>query len=168
MLKVDLGRVERRGRVEIDARLPADDPVREAAGLSQADGLWIRLVAQRAGADLLVRGRLSGVAVQQCRRCLREVRSPIDEELVLLFRPGLSAQEAEAAEVYTFPERARELDLTDAVREHAILAVPAFPVCSESCLGLCPRCGADLNQGPCGCDETGGDRRWAALRQHGR
>jgi uncharacterized protein len=33
--------------------------------------------------------------------------------------------------------------------------VPIAPHCREDCQGLCPRCGADLNQGPCGCERAG-------------
>jgi len=42
-----------------------------------------------------------------------------------------------------------------ALREELALAVDVYPLCREDCRGLCPRCGADLNQGPCPCQETG-------------
>jgi len=67
-------------------------------------------------------------------------------------------------EAYPLPERDREVDLMPGLREHVILAVPEFPLCSELCRGLCPRCGADLNQGPCGC-EAPPDSRWAGLER---
>ena len=58
---------------------------------------------------------------------------------------------------------ARSLDLRPAVREEWLLAAPAFVLCREDCKGLCPRCGADLNEGPCSCTKTEIDPRWASL-----
>ena len=66
---------------------------------------------------------------------------------------------------YPLPSRATELDLTDAIREHAILAVPRFVLCAETCRGFCPRCGVNLNTGTCECEPEGMDERWAALKR---
>jgi uncharacterized protein len=42
--------------------------------------------------------------------------------------------------------------------------VPHFVECRPDCKGLCPRCGANLNDGPCTCPpET--DVRWDALKR---
>ena len=166
MLKVDLGQLQRRGRIRIDAAVPADDQLWDQVGLRPARELEARLEAQRAGRDVIVRGTLHGEIVQECRRCLGEVQSPLDEEVTLLYRPGLTEAEAEAGAVYAMAERSQELDLGPAVREHVILAAPQYPVCRESCRGLCPRCGADLNLVSCGCAEERTDPRWSALRQH--
>ena len=43
------------------------------------------------------------------------------------------------------------LDLGEAVRQYTLLALPMKPVCRETCAGLCPCCGTNLNHGPCGC-----------------
>lgn len=57
-----------------------------------------------------------------------------------------------------------ELDLDEVVTSDFILAMEPKNLCAEDCKGLCPRCGADLNLGPCACaPET--DPRWAALSQ---
>ena len=58
----------------------------------------------------------------------------------------------------------KEIDLSGAVRESILLAVPPAPVCSDDCKGLCPKCGEDLNQGECGCDRNVPDPRWDALK----
>lgn len=42
------------------------------------------------------------------------------------------------------------LDLGDLVNDYAVLAVPMKPVCSPNCQGLCPVCGANLNETQCG------------------
>ena len=41
--------------------------------------------------------------------------------------------------------------MTETVRESLLLELPITPRCREECPGLCPKCGHDLNDGPCGC-----------------
>ena len=36
-------------------------------------------------------------------------------------------------------------------------------LCSEDCKGLCSTCGADLNEGECGCSKGNIDPRWSQL-----
>ncbi len=49
------------------------------------------------------------------------------------------------------------LDLTEAMRQYALLDSPMKPLCREDCAGLCPHCGHNLNQGPCDCLPQGED-----------
>ena len=164
MLRVDLGRLEQKQRLRIDEAVAPDDPRWEEIGLHPAAPLVVGLEVTLTGRDVLVRGRITGTAGSVCRRCLREVRVPIDEAVTLLYRAGLDPVQAEAEEAYPLPERDREVDLWPAIREHVILAAPAFPVCKPDCKGMCGRCGANLNDGPCSCGEPEPDERWAALR----
>ena len=57
-----------------------------------------------------------------------------------------------------------ELDLDEAVTTAFILAMDTKNLCSDDCKGLCAKCGADLNLGPCGCGPDV-DPRLAALAQ---
>jgi uncharacterized protein len=97
----------------------------------------------------------------ECRRCLAEVVVPIKESRGLIFSADEETPEGEGC--YAIPAGARDLDLTEALREEVFLAVPAFVECRPDCQGLCPRCGADLNDGPCSCPPAG-DPRWDALK----
>lgn len=56
------------------------------------------------------------------------------------------------------------VDLTEEIREASILAFPYFPVCRESCRGVCPVCGTNLNRGSCSCVRPA-DNRWDTLNQ---
>ena len=44
-----------------------------------------------------------------------------------------------------------QVDAGELAREAFILGMDTKTLCSEDCRGLCPRCGADLNLGPCSC-----------------
>ena len=39
------------------------------------------------------------------------------------------------------------------IMEELALNLPPFTLCSEDCPGLCPKCGAKLKDGDCGCKE---------------
>lgn len=165
MLKVDLGELARRKRLRIDGQLPADGPLVAGADFRLVGPLRVDLDVQQAGPDVVVLGRVEGEAEVACRRCLSPVRTPIDEEVTLLFREGVSQVEAEAEEIYSLPARGNELDLSGAIREQLLLSVPEFVECQEACRGLCPHCGANLNENTCGCEASEADDRWATLKQ---
>jgi uncharacterized protein len=165
MLKVDLGELRRKRRLPIDIDVPPASLRWEEDGVRLTGPLHLEGNVQESGADVVLRGRLKGEAETSCRRCLAPIRQPIDEEVVFVYRPGLAPVDAESSEVYTIEPKAREIDLTDAVREHVVLAAPQYVICDEACRGLCPKCGANLNEGACACHEETEDARWAALKR---
>ena len=55
-----------------------------------------------------------------------------------------------------------KVDAGDLARTAFILDMDTKTLCSKDCKGLCPRCGANLNDGPCGCKREA-DPRLAAL-----
>lgn len=162
MLKVDLAKLAREGRREIEVEIPADSTFWEGTGLRPSGPLDVRLVAQLAMDDIVVRGHFRGTLEMECRRCLAELELDVEEEVGWLFRPAAEIEETDD-EVYAIPESAGELDLGRPLREHVLLAVPRFTVCRETCRGLCARCGADLNEGSCDCGGDEPDDRWGPL-----
>ena len=75
--------------------------------------------------------------------------------------PGGSFEPADAEEeTYS----GKVIDLDPLVREQFLLSLPEYPVCKDGCKGLCPACGANLNDRECGCDRHVPDPRWAALK----
>ncbi|MGH9188435.1 MAG: YceD family protein [Acidimicrobiales bacterium] len=105
---------------------------------------------------LLASGSLSAPWVGECRRCLGPVQGMLDVEFRELFE-----QSPREGESYRLGHDT--VDMEPLVREALVLELPLAPVCDESCAGLCPTCGADLNKGACGCETETGDPRWAAL-----
>ncbi len=57
------------------------------------------------------------------------------------------------------------IEVDPVVREQLLLQLPTYPVCQESCKGLCSVCGANLNERDCGCDRRVPDPRWAGLEK---
>jgi uncharacterized protein len=164
MLIVDLGRLEREGRVRLRAEIGPDDPIWGGLEFRFAGPVRVDLEAQQALRDVLVQGRVSGQIAHECRRCLEPLTVDVSEDLSMFFQAGIDETEAEAGEVYALPERG-DLDLGPAIREQVALAVPQFALCREDCRGLCPQCGSNLNEVDCGCVVEEVDDRWAALRR---
>ncbi|UCG87373.1 MAG: DUF177 domain-containing protein, partial [Gemmatimonadota bacterium] len=96
-----------------------------------------------------------------CRRCLADLEVEIEQLIQALFA---EEENADDPAVYVIPPRATQLDLSEAVREELILAVPDYSLCREDCRGICPRCGTDLNTGTCGCQPES-DPRWTQLER---
>lgn len=56
------------------------------------------------------------------------------------------------------------IDLVQLIREQILLALPMKPLHSEACKGLCPNCGANLNETTCDCKSEWIDPRLAPLQ----
>lgn len=96
-----------------------------------------------------------------CRRCA----APVSGEAVArvherFCQPGPRYGDPDDEEAY--PIVGDELDLGPMVRDAVVLELPLAPVCRPDCAGLCLQCGADRNEGDCGCVAPV-DPRWASL-----
>jgi uncharacterized protein len=58
---------------------------------------------------------------------------------------------ADDPDFYPLAQRATAVDVGAVVREELALAPAQLLLCRDDCAGLCPKCGADLNAGPCAC-----------------
>ena len=153
MLRVDVRQLAGTGR-RTDGLIPADDPVLGDAGLSLAGPVAVEGELRRSEGDtLLWRARISATLAGECRRCLAPVEQVVDQELSVVFSPDPELQDDPS--VYPLPAEAQVVDLRPAVREELVLCTTRFPLCRESCRGLCPGCGADLNAGACECTAAG-------------
>jgi uncharacterized protein len=120
--------------------------------------------------DIRLAGDLATSLQLPCARCLEPVTQGIAHHFDLLYRPqGVDAGREElsvtAAEAEVSYYQGEGLLLEDALREQVLLCVPLKVICREDCKGLCPHCGANLNQGQCSCTEPVRDPRWAALQE---
>jgi uncharacterized protein len=166
MMKVDLGRLAREGSLVVEGRIPPDDALWEDSGIPWSEPVDIRLRISEAGSGEVVgRGRVKGTLKQECRRCLEPVSTGFDADLTIVFAGGESEVNVEESGTFPYNPGARELDLSAAVREEVLLAMNPYVVCAPGCPGLCPKCGANLKEGACGCAEGEQDHRWAALRE---
>ena len=95
---------------------------------------------------------------ERCDRCGREFRQ--DKEVRYACVLAQERQDEDNDDIVLLADG--QADVEDLARTAFILEMDTKTLCSEDCKGLCPRCGANLNEGPCSCKPEG-DPRWAAL-----
>ncbi len=103
----------------------------------------------------------------ECARCLREVKDTltISFERTVVSEDTLSRdskEDDEYSDEYAVLHDGK-LDIDGQLCEILILEFPTKLLCKEDCLGLCIKCGHDLNEGDCGCDRSFRDPRWNKL-----
>jgi uncharacterized protein len=101
-----------------------------------------------------VEGTVTAPWVGICRRCAE----PVAGELRIAVRERF----ADEPDDDLYPIVDDEIDLGPLVRDAVVLELPMAPLCREDCAGLCPQCGANRNEGDCGCVAPR-DPRWANL-----
>jgi uncharacterized protein len=118
--------------------------------------------------SILVKCNLNTELELSCSRCASNYLQPLKIKFSEEFYPSVDAESGvvlpppEEASSFTIDEQ-HILDLTEAVRQYFILAVPMKALCKKDCAGLCATCGKNLNLGKCDCPRTDIDPRWARL-----
>ena len=99
------------------------------------------------GGDVSLKGTVEATARANCDRCLKEFEFPVRAVIDAKF----AAEDGGDPDIY--PLDGHRISLDDPAKDALLLELPIRFLCSETCLGLCPRCGHDLNLGPCACQE---------------
>jgi uncharacterized protein len=120
------------------------------------------------GRDLRLVGKINTTVCYTCSRCVGEFSKALSAGFDLQYLPQPKSTGTEEIELrYEDMEvgfyDGVSLDVDLVVLEQIELALPMKFVCREDCRGLCPICGADLNQAACRCAEREPDSRMAAL-----
>lgn len=118
--------------------------------------------------SILVKCTLSTEVDLTCSRCLGRFRHPLKINFEEEFLPTIDATSGtplpppDDAGAFTIDEN-HILDLTEAVRQYSLMAIPIKALCNQDCAGLCQTCGKNLNEGSCDCAAPDIDPRWAKL-----
>ena len=104
---------------------------------------------------LLVLGSVRARAKTQCARCLEDMDLDLDGEIegwFLLSDEDVRPEDVDEDEIWILPAD-HIIDLQPLIQAALMLDMPNMPLCRPDCAGLCPQCGANLNEGACGCGE---------------
>ena len=104
------------------------------------------VVRNAAGALELV-GAAETVLDVVCDRCLKPITVELHVSVETLLAEELEGEEND--EIVLLDKGTVELD--EIFSTACILDLDSKHLCREDCKGLCPTCGKDLNEGPCGC-----------------
>jgi uncharacterized protein len=117
-------------------------------------------VSRTTNSGWALRMRFAATLEGPCMRCLEPASPDFEVDVREVHQPG-------GGDELTSPymDEAGELDLGRWARDALALALPAQLTCRPDCAGLCPQCGANLNEEPEHAHETAPDSRWAKLSE---
>jgi uncharacterized protein len=104
------------------------------------------------GGAVVLTGSVTATLDAQCSRCLEPAQATIEAaaEGYFLLNAAVSTEGLEADEFTVAGDNGR-IDLAPVLFTALLSEVPQVLLCREDCLGICPTCGADLNEQPCDC-----------------
>ena len=158
-MRIDV-RILREGPFECEVEFsPAflSDGIQEDLRFDPAHGqVTFRLV----GEEVFASGRLTSAAYGQCARCLGEAVYPLTVDVQLYYWPR-EKEPASDADALEYDPDAPDcgyydrsgIEPDDDLRDLLVVEVPSILICNETCKGLCPQCGQNLNEGRCTCSD---------------
>lgn len=156
LLKSPIGSIR---TLKVDSALSYDDNQFPVKG---------EITLMRTHRSILAQGTSTTEIKMICSRCLKpfnnKIHFNVQEEyfptIDIITGDKMSLPEEDGS--FTIDEQ-HVLDLTEAIRQYIVMALPMKPLCKTNCAGLCSTCGKDLNGGECDCREKRIDPRWAEL-----
>lgn len=106
------------------------------------------------GDALLVSGTVETTASTACARCLESFSFPVTGEIegyFLIASDGEAPEDMDDDEFDVLPED-KVIDMEPLIKAALLLEFPLIPLCDDDCKGICPTCGANLNEEACTCD----------------
>ncbi|MEW5796113.1 MAG: DUF177 domain-containing protein [Candidatus Zixiibacteriota bacterium] len=155
---------------------PAETSIYADPGeLARLDDLVVKVRAahvdldiQKAADEYYCQGRVEAQVVVECARCLGEFDSKLAGEVDFVVYSREEAtrhRDVDEEDYVCFEGNDLRVDIVVPVRQALVLSIPMKPLCSEDCRGLCPTCGANLNERTCDCKIETLDPRWDGLRK---
>lgn len=125
----------------------------------------VEVQLDKTGHQILLVGTVSTVRDFQCDRCITSFALQLGGKYRICYiQEGGEAPELDPSEMQLLPPGMSVIDIADDVRQTVLLSVPLKTLCRADCKGLCPMCGANMNETQCTCSDTTVDHRWDKLR----
>jgi uncharacterized protein len=118
-------------------------------------------VSRTTGNGWALRLRFTVTVAGPCMRCLEPAAPAFEVDAREVEQPG--AVDEELSSPYVNADG--ELDVAAWARDALALTLPAQITCTPECAGLCPQCGANLNEEPDHAHESAPDPRWSKLSE---
>ena len=122
----------------------------------------VRVAIANAGKSLLVKGNINCEIEAVCSKCLKNFPYKLSFDFEDEFIPAENALNQDD-EAFIFEKD--EFSIDERIQEHILLHLPMRLVCSDTCEGLCPKCGTDRNINSCRCVDGDIDPRLQILSE---
>ena len=117
---------------------------------------------------VFIDGNLEAPVVSSCSRCLEATNFAIKSAFKYTFVPAenrLMEEELSPEDLEYGFYQDDVIDLDSLIFEQIVLQMPIKVLCADSCKGLCPHCGININVASCGCQAEFTDERLAVLKK---
>lgn len=114
--------------------------------------------------NILVKNHTVAAFKGQCDNCLAEFERNLEDSFTLFYTTDKEVSTDDENIVHVLGSSVHEIDLNEGIRESLLLALPMRLLCRDDCKGICPGCGANLNEETCSCKREYHDPRWDALK----
>lgn len=140
--------------LDIDVSVPAEELNESEPFLEFAAPVGINGAVRSRSGVVTLDYTVKAVLSQQCDRCLKAFDREYEYEFshTLVRELANDGDEDEYEDYVVCPDNT--LDITELALSELKLSLPSKILCEEDCLGLCPVCGHNLNEGDCGCEEN--------------
>jgi uncharacterized protein len=131
------------------------------------------LRAQRIGDMVEIDGDIETFVRLTCSRCLQPFETSLKPHFALTYMHRVTdvIKDSDPQEVELNAEdtgivyfQGEKINLKDTIQEQVVLEFPIRALCKQDCKGLCPKCGADLNENLCDCDHRSSPGRFDVLK----
>jgi len=142
-------------------------PVGDDCGLD-ARKIGVQCRVEKVLGNVSIKGRIDVEGELECCRCLERFEFPVEIEFKYVLTPAEDLEEDDLELTYADLEyghySGEMMDLGQIVVEQILLQVPIKPLCTDSCKGLCPTCGINLNIQKCDHKTQQASSPFAALK----
>jgi len=163
---IDIDRLPREGlKISREFEFSNGEIIEESAGFLQP--VYSEVSVKKVGEEVFIKGRIKAILSFVCSRCLVPYEFPVDSHFDLIYLPEELEQakdELDRDDLNTSFYYSRRIDLREVVLEQFNLTFPVKPLCSETCQGICPVCGQNINNGECTCVKDEFDSRLEKLK----
>lgn len=137
--------------IEFDVRLGTDEFISQ--GLLKS-----KLTLRNLGGKIIVNGDINASLMLNCNRCLKEFKDEknlvVNITCVKSSDPSLDSRQLMNDELDVCFYNDEKIDMGILASEFVISSLPMKLLCNEGCLGLCAKCGTNLNEQICLCKKT--------------
>ncbi|MBG0765804.1 MAG: DUF177 domain-containing protein [Tissierellales bacterium] len=102
---------------------------------------------------------------EECSRCLKKYTNKIIDKADIFISSSKDELGDESVDYYNILQKNGEINIEDLLKEIFNINRPLKPLCSGNCKGLCPKCGVNLNEEDCNCDNEKIDPRMGKLKE---